>query len=162
MTIIESLVVEQEEGLFRELSRDLSLELMEGSAVPVLRMEVDPELVVYFYAVESLQSASPAVRDHVIPHMKRVVMIGHAGQLNKWVLPDFLREYLESYGDSLPQVLILCSEENEKRKIPEYLGVRGLYLGDYRRLLFWDRENPADVRRVWQGVWEKFPVIEKD
>lgn len=157
MKIIEVLVVEQEKGLFQEIARTVPLSQVEGFRYPAFRLEIDPELIIYFYVIDS--SVIPAIDflEDIFPHIKRILILGVESAFRKWNFSDELVQLLEQHYEIIPTILVLVVEGDKRAQRGEVIFNSGFYLGHKSRLVNWERGNREQVSRIWEIVWN--PVI---
>lgn len=153
MKIIEVLVVEQEKGLFLEISHKLPLVKMEDSPFRALRLEIDPELLVYFYLFDSSAIIPVDFREDILPHLKRLLILAGDVSFRKWNFSEEVALFLERYQEKIPTVTVLATEEGKRKQRPAVLFETGLYLGKNSRLFNWERGSEESLSRVWSTFW---------
>ncbi len=153
MKIIEVLVVEQEKGLFQEIARNVPLSQAEGFRYPTFRLEIDPELIIYFYVIDSSVIPAADFLEDIFPHIKRILILGVESAFRKWNFSDELVQLLEQHYEIIPTVLVLVMEEDKRAQRGEVIFHSGLYLGKRSRLVNWERGNKEQLSRIWEMFW---------
>ena len=153
MKIIEVLVLEQEKGLFLEISRKLPLVKVEDSPFRSFRLEIDPELLSYFYLFDSSAIIPTDFKEDILPHLKRILIVSGDVSFRKWNFSEEVALFLEQYQKKIPTMSVLATEEGKRKQRPAVLFETGLYLGKNSRLFNWERGNEENLSRVWSTFW---------
>ena len=153
MKIIEVLVLEQEKGLFLEISRKLPLVKVEDSPFRSFRLEIDPELLSYFYLFDSSAIIPADFREDILPHLKRIMILAGEVSFRKWNFSEEIALFLEQYQEKIPTMAVLVTEEGKRKQRPTVLFESGLYLGRNSRLFNWERGNQETLFRIWSTFW---------
>jgi hypothetical protein len=153
MKIIEVLVLEQEKGLFLEFSRKLPVVKVEDSPFRSFRLEIDLELLNYFYLFDSSAIIPADFKEDILPHLKRIMILAGEGSFRKWNFSEEVALFLEQYQEKIPTVTVLATEEGKRKQRPAVLFESGLYLGRNSRLFNWERGNEETLSRIWGTFW---------
>jgi hypothetical protein len=157
MKIIEILVLEEGQGLFLDISRRLPLVKMDDSPFPVFRLEIDPELVIYFYLFDSSAIIQTDFIEDVLPHISRIMILSGDTSFRRWNFSEELSQLLEQYLEIIPTMVVLAAETGKRILRPEVLFETGLYLGKDTRLLNWERGKEDNIAQIWSIFWGKLP-----
>ncbi|OGB61306.1 MAG: hypothetical protein A2Y94_10165 [Caldithrix sp. RBG_13_44_9] len=153
MKIIEVLVVEQEKGLFLEISRKLPLVKMEDSPFRAFRLEIDPELLVYFYLFDSSAIIPIDFREDILPHLKRILILAGDTSFRRWNFSEEVSLLLEQDQERIPTMVVLVTGEGKRKERPALIFENGLFLGKDSRLFNWERGNDFNIARIWTTFW---------
>lgn len=153
MKIIEVLVIEQEKGLFQEIARGLPLNQVESFRYPAFRLEIDTELIIYFYVIDSSVIPATDFLEDIFPHIKRMLILGVESAFRKWNFSEQLVQLLEQHYEIIPTVLVLVVEAEKHVQRSEVIFNSGLYLGNKSRLMNREQGNKEQVSRIWDILW---------
>ncbi len=153
MKIIEVLVIEQEKGLFKEIAHHLPVNVVEGSRFPSLRLEIDPELIIYFYIFDSSVIPPPDFLEDNFLYIKRILILGNETAFRKWNFSDEVARLVEENYEIIPTLLVLVVEPGKRTQRGEVVFDSGLYLGERSRLVSWERGNKEQIGRIWEIFW---------
>jgi hypothetical protein len=155
MKIIEVLVLEQEKGLFLEIARKLPLVKMDNSPFRVFRLEIDPELLIYFYLFDSSAIIRTDFIEDILPHIRRIMILSGDTSFRKWNFSEELSQLLEQYLEIIPTMVVLAVEAGKRIHRPKIIFENGLYLGKDSRLLNWERGKEDNIAQIWSIFWGK-------
>ena len=153
MNILEIIILEQEEGLFRKFAREIPLQLLNEYDFPVYRLEIDPNLVLIFYIFEVQTRYSAYFLENIFPSIKRVIWLSSEQNFIDLVPADEFIELLEQFEDTIPSAVILGVGDDKMTMMSEALLHQGCYLGDQSRLYLWNQGDPQNSRQIWQLIW---------
>ena len=153
MQIIETLVLEQHEGLFDILSGFLALDFIDELDVPVFRLEIDPELVILIYKLNAEQQVRNELLDNIFPHLKSVIIASERDSFGEWNFTPAISERLNTLEGEAAVILALEQSKDLMEKSPDYIIENGFSLGKRSRLLFWNPENKDSIKKVWKIAW---------
>ncbi len=160
MTIIETLVIEQGENLFKELAAPLPLREIQREGFSVFRWEVDPETVVLLYHLNPTSEIKTAVLENILPFLKAALIVAESEEFDHWEYPDFLQEKIEQIESVDSFVIALRAPEGEKEKA-EWEEKKNYFLGHNARLLFWNHEKESKIN-IWKWLWVKMFQLEEE
>jgi hypothetical protein len=153
MKIIEVLVLEQEKGLFLEISRKLCLVKIEDSPFQAFRLEIDPDLLIYFYLFNSLAIMPSDFTEDILPHLKRILILAGDVSFRRWNFSEELSVLLEQYREKILTVVVLAVNDGKSKPRPAVIFESGLYLGKGSRLFNWERGNDNTIYQLWSMFW---------
>ena len=152
MQIIETLVIEQAPEMFSGMGEILPLSDLEQVEVPIYRFEVDSDLVILIYRLNSERQIKKEILDNILPHLKAVILLFDRSLFSteNYSLP-FWDQLMERERE-VP-VILAVKAENADIALSEKIKSRGLYLGEKSRMMFWDPADRASLLRIWQEGW---------
>ena len=153
MNILEIMILEQEEGLFRKFAREIPFQLLDEYDFPVYRLEIDPNLVLIFY-IFIVQTRYPDhFLENIFPSLKRIIWLSSEQKFIELVPTDEFMELLEQFEDTIPSAVILGVGDDKLTMMSEALLHQGCYLSDQSRLYLWNQGDPQSSRQIWQLIW---------
>ncbi len=156
MKIIESLFIEQNDDMFAGLSEVLPLAPLPDSKLPAFRLEIDPELVLIFYKIDTDTNLYPEILENIFPHLERIVLLTSAEDIDNFKIPAFVLQKMEEYSGSFTAVVVISLNDDSRRGLKEPYVDKGLFLGEGSHLFFWNPQQRDDSLRIWKKMWEKF------
>lgn len=155
MKIIETMVLSQNQRIFEDLGKNLSLSYVDTLELPVYRLELDPQLVILFYVITPELKVNKLLFDSIIPHITCVLLVSNRDSYDKLRFPENIAEDAEALLDSVVSVIAFEDGENWEEQLPDYINKEGLYLGEQGRLLFWNKEDVENTGRIWKVAFGK-------
>lgn len=152
MQIIETLVVEQSPEMFSGIAEILTLSDLKQVEVPIYRFEVDPDLVILIYRLNSERRIKKEILDSILPHLKLVILLSDKKSFSAEELASFVPEQLMSRQGDVPFILAL-REKNGEILLPDKIKQHGLFLGEKSRMMFWNPDDPTSILRIWEEGW---------
>lgn len=153
MQILETLTVEQKDGLFKRVIKWLPYELIKGYQLPVYRVEVDAETVLFIYRWKKDQKVKDALMERVLPHIKSMVILTDHENFSQQNIPTMISERLQQLEAGAAIVVAFACEGDMTGELPEYVNEKGLYLGKRSRFVFWHPQDRESVLKIWQTAW---------
>jgi hypothetical protein len=150
MTIIEIIMLEQSPGVYSKLIQHFSFDIINSYDIPVLRLEIDPELVVLIYRFNMEVQPRETLLDNIFPHIKSIIVLTGGEDLQNLVFPENLVERLSEYFNRIPTIIAVPESNGGILKVPAYIEEHGLYLGPGNRMVFFNEESRESVQRVWK------------
>jgi hypothetical protein len=155
MKIIEALFIEQNNDLFGILSEVLPVVPLTDSKLPAFRLEIDPELILLLYRIESENILSSEILDNIFPHLERIVLLVSPEDIARFNIPEPVEQKMKEYPVPVPTMVAVALRGKSGLSLKKQILENGLYLGDKNRLFFWNPEQPAESVRIWKNIWTK-------
>ncbi len=153
MQILETLVVEQTDGLFGKLAEALPFIPITDLEIPVFRMEVNPDVVILVYKLNDGQQVSDVLMEHVLPHVKSAVFLANREAYSEWQSSPRVTELLPELEKRAAVVIALATSPEWTEQMADYIAENGMYLAERSRLMFWNPEERESLLQVWKKCW---------
>jgi hypothetical protein len=153
MKLIEALFIEQNNDLFGILSEVLPVVPLSDSKLPAFRLEIDPELVLLLYRIDSENSLSPEILDNIFPHLERIVLLVSLEDVDRFNIPELVERKINEYPVSVPAMVAMALNEKSVPSLKKQILEKGLYLGEKNRLFFWNPAQHGESLRIWKNIW---------
>ncbi len=160
MTLIETLIIEQGEELFKELASLLPFKEIQREGFAIYRWEVDPDTVILIYHLNQSSKIKAAVLENILPFIKAAMIIAESEAFDGWEYPDYLQDKIEKIEAAESFVIALRAPEGEQEKA-EWEEKKNYYLGHNARLLFWNNEKESKIN-IWKWLWVKLFQLEEE
>ncbi len=154
MRILEYLFIENEENLFTELSRGLSLERIPDSFPEAYRLEIDSGLVLLLYRLRSDSEISPGIFQNILPGLVRMIWLATEESLENWELPELIKQEEEKTDSDVPVWVVAGIDRDPVPAFVKRFSDRGLFLNEEGRLLIWNRQSDEN-RDIWKTILGK-------
>lgn len=156
MKVIETLLIEQENGLFEILTEGIPFAHMNFFNVPVYRLQIEPDLVILLYKLDENTGISVEILNNIFPYLKRIILISSGESFHKWRLPKTLVEYIKNVNGDVPKFLILLSKSHVDANIKNSFLKDDLLPARFTREIFCRPEDKNMIRQTWKMVWGRF------
>jgi hypothetical protein len=150
MEIIESLVIEQSEGLFIQLSDQMPFSLFTEHPLKIYRLEVEPDLMMYFYVLDSRKNIPIDWLLNIFPSLKRIIFLADRNGVDEWELSDILIENIQRYIPSIPSYAIIFTDKKLDRA--EFFS-NELPIKENVKILCWHRSDKIIWRQIWKEIF---------
>ena len=151
MTIIETLVIEQNQNLFAELAAPLPLQKIQEKGFAVYRWEVDPDTVILIYHLHETSEIKASILENILPFVKATLIVAESKTFETWEYPAYLQERVGEIEATPSFVVALRAPENERERA-EWEEKKNYFLGHNARLLFWNNEKESKIN-IWKWLW---------
>jgi hypothetical protein len=160
MKIVETAIISQNPQYLKELTRGFPLEKETVLDIDVYRFEIDEELTILLYDLNTKEKIPPPVLEHLSRHLSGFLLITDTRVAefppNLSVLADDIANNLTD----IPTVVAVRTEEEKLQALNEAIVNSGFYLSEKGRVLFWAPETEHSKRRIWSTIWNdlQFPA----
>jgi hypothetical protein len=157
---METLVIEQKKGLFDKLSGCLELHELVDFNLPVYRLEIDPDIAIYFYLLNKEIKPQETILDNIFPHIKNIILLSRYDDFKNWQLPENLSKRLNEIEDGISFYVITLINEDLKHTFSKEILNQGFLISAAGRLLLWDSSDEKNAKHIWKtvgqnvGEWE--------
>ena len=155
MRILETLVLAQNQRIFEDLSKGLSLGYTDTFNFPVYRLELAPQLVVLFYVISPELKVEKLLLNSILPHIIGVLMVSNRDSFDDMKFPQGMVEEVEKMLETVVSILAIENSENWNEQLPDYIYEKGLFLSERGRLLFWNKEDAESTLQIWKVAFRK-------
>lgn len=156
MNIIETLVIEQEDGLFFKLSDEVPFTQIKEFEIPIYRLQVEHELVILIYRLTTGNNIPPEILDNVFPYIKSMLVLTTDESVDQWQFPEELMTGIKSENGDVLKFLISLSEVKDSTNLEKDIIQKGLEPETFTRLIHCNPNNRDMVKQTWKMVWGRF------
>lgn len=153
MLILESLIVELQEGLFEKILEVIPHERIEKYEFPVYRIEANPDLVLYLYQFSTNNHNKNLIFENILPHLHNCIILTTMELLSKKELGESDGEIVMKLPKEVPIIMAAVKEKEMEKDFNEKIITTGLTLGQASKLLFWDPADRKDIKALFKNAW---------
>lgn len=152
MKIIEYLFIDDNTGLFSVLSHNLPLEQIPDSSPATYRLEIDTDLVLLIYLLNTESEIPGSFMEQVFPGLARMVWLTSEENLGNQEIPDIIREKVEDEETTVPVIILIAVEKDMVPELAGRFSEKGYFLDENSRLIIWNRRGD-DHKNIWKSVF---------
>jgi len=153
MVILESLILESNEGLLEQILAVLPHSRLEDYPFPVYRIELDAELVLYLYQFTERKRQYEPISENVIPHLNNCIVLTKTGLLSKGQLEDDILQEIAKIPLNVPIVIAAIPEWENEAGFDKDVLTTGFTLSASHRLYFCDFNNKDRIKQLLRQIW---------
>ena len=156
MNIIETLVIEQEDGLFFKLSDEVPFTHIKEYEIPIYRLQVDHELVIMIYRLTTGKKIPFEILDNLFPYIRRILVLASGESIDQWQFPEELMTRINNGNGEVLKFLILLSEIKDSHDFKKDILQKGLEPEKFTRLIYCNPTNRDMIKQTWKLIWGRF------
>lgn len=151
MKILEYIALETSPGLFAEFSKPLHFIRSDEMNFPAYRLEIDPEMVIWFYLVFSQTRDIPEELKKTAPYLRGALLLPDTNWMGNYLSFQEILSQLDIQPGKLPLFLAQKTTYDWYEELPMHIRHEGIYLGPGSKLMFWPEQHANSLRVIWRN-----------
>jgi hypothetical protein len=153
MVILESLIVEWQEGLLKQILEVLPHLRLEDYPFPIYRVELDADLVLYLYQFTDNKPQFEPIYQNVLPHLSNCTVLTKSEVLHKGQFDEDILQNINGLSSNIPVIIAAIPDWENDTQYNEKALSGGLTLGSSHRLFFCDFSSVDQIKRLLKQIW---------
>lgn len=158
MKILETALFSQNPQYLQELLNHLPLEKETVLDLEVYRFEIDEELVILMYNLNTPEKIPIDVLEHLSRHLSALLVVTDERPAK---MPANLSSLIDELAGKLSDKAAVVAVRTEKENLQSLnagIAATGFYLSSKGRVVFWNPETPDSLKQVWNMLWNTLQV----
>lgn len=158
MKILETALFSQNPQYLQELLGHLPVEKETVLDLKVYRFEIDEDLVILMYNLNTPEKIPLDVLEHLSRHLSALLVVTDEKPAK---MPANLSSLIDELAGELSDkatVVAVRTEPENLQSLNAGIAAAGFYLSANGRVVFWNPEAPDSLKQVWNMLWNTLQV----